>query len=163
MALIDAMSTLLTCVSTELSPSAAQSFLTTGGLLASWDACCEGQAWVRLGSQEAVKAPKMGMRPTVPCAQTWLVTLGVGVLRCAAQMNDRGDPPSAEDVTADAVQTVLDKDAILRAVQCCLPTTEGVSSFALTRWDALGPDGGCVGGEWTLAMTVQTLDCEDPP
>ncbi len=161
MALIDAMQSLLDCSRNQLDPPVASGYLTTGGLLTTWDNCCEGQTWVRLASQEAIAAPKMGMRPQAPCRRSWLVTLGVGALRCAATMNDQGEAPPPEAVTANARQTVVDKDALIEAVQCCLPSTAGVQSFELTRWDALGPDGGCVGGEWTLTMVVQTIDCED--
>jgi len=160
MALVDAMQALLDCASEATGIERA--FLTSG-LMVSWDACeCDGQLWVRLISQEAMTVPKMGMAAQHPCRRTWLVSLGIGTLRCAVGMSDTGELPSPAALTADAAKVIIDKDVLLDSAQCCLPAVQGVKSFALNRWDALGPDGGCVGGEWTLQMIVQTEDCAEP-
>ena len=152
---------LLTCSTEHLTPTPGRSFITTG-LSPAWDACCEGQAWVRVESLDpaGTRPVKMGMKNGDPCVRTWRATVGIGVLRCAAPLRDDGSMPSDDQITADALQALTDQEALQRAVECCL-TTAGtrVSSVVLTRWNALGPDGGCVGGEWIAQMVFEMGGC----
>jgi hypothetical protein len=152
---------LLSCATAALDPAPARAFVAPGQMVA-FDDCCDGQVWTRLVALEPQQASKLGA--TVgqgPCGQLWAVTVGVGVLRCAAGMTDQGTPPTAAAMTADAVQMAADLNALADAIYCCLAEQLPAVSrqFRLSRWDPIGPDGGCVGGEWITQMVLQNIGC----
>lgn len=151
---------LLDCATEQLSPAPGRRFVTTG-LAPAWDECCDGQVWVRVESLDVVgtRPVKMGMKTGEPCIRTWRATVGIGSLRCAAPLRDDGTMPTDSQITGDAAQVLLDQAALRRAVECCMTLSGSVTSLLLTRWNALGPDGGCVGGEWIAALTFETSGC----
>jgi hypothetical protein len=57
--------------------------------------------------------------------------------------------PTEADQGEVAVATYLDMGAILDAVRCC-----DLPEVAFGSWDALGPQGGCGGGEWTVTVDL---------
>lgn len=113
-----------------------------GGSVA-WDDCCDGQAWVRVVSVEPSYQARCGI-------VRWTVTLGIGVLRCAAVLNDDGVAPSPRQITADGHEMIADMDAIAHLFQCNdLPLDP-----LLGNWTPQGPNGGCHGGEWAATVTL---------
>lgn len=159
------LTTLLECSVAALDPTPALAFVTSG-IAPAWDNCCDGMIWTRVQSIEMTRPPTMGMTPGDPCRRSWLATIGVGVLRCAAGMTGNDGawvPPPASAITADAMQVLADEAAVLNAVHCCVPPSTAMKSLAAVRWDALGPDGGCVGGEWTVNVVIQTYECAPSP
>ena len=156
-----ALSELLRCAAASLDPPADRELIVTGEF-ANWDECCAGQVWSRLASVETLTTPKLGHSPQLPCRRSWVVNAMVGVLRCATSVDNSGRLPSPAAVTADSMQVVADQAALLNAVHCCVPDLPGVLAIELDRWQSLGPDGGCLGGEWSLTLTVQTDDCPPP-
>jgi len=158
------LTALLGCTVAALNPTPKVSFVATG-IAPAWDECCEGMAWVRVQSLEMVRPPAMGMTLGDPCRRSWLTTVGVGALRCASTVQDIGGnwAPKPSAITADSMQVLLDEAAILNAMHCCVPPSTALKSLTVVRWDALGPEGGCVGGEWTVNLTVQSYECAEPP
>lgn len=118
-----------------------------------FDDCCDGTLWVRVdniqpGWPEPEPAP-------FPCHRGWTATIEVGIVRCAATVDDQGESPSAEAVTADAYQQNIDRGLLSEAIACCWSTT----AYAVESWVPLD-GGGCIGGVWTIR--VRTTDCPCP-
>lgn len=122
------------------------------GLEVAWDTCgedpcsdCDGQLW---GAIQGIN-PVEGQRGTGCEAWTW--TAQVGSVRCAAKPKDDGSPPSVEAVQNDAIRQALDADGILRGIKCCPTQRVRDAGIVVESWVPLGPDGGCVGGAWTIS------------
>ena len=115
-----------------------------------WDDCCEegGQVWVRVINI----VPMAGKVPTCPVLG-WRATLGVGTIRCAHVLDDDGNPPTPEEMTQDTERMTQDLANLGRALLC----EAGISS--VVNWLPAGPDGGCVGGEWTVTITYDWCGC----
>lgn len=122
-----------------------------------WDNAC-GQLWVRLvrllphtPSGRQAGAASAACRPDY-----WIATVGVGVIRCVATVNDRGQPPKDSRMTDDALGIWADAEALQCAlVGLTIPRTYG--PVTVTDWSPLGPEGGAAGGEWGL--TIKVSDC----
>jgi hypothetical protein len=126
------------------------------GAEVAWDDCCDGQLWIRVINQ----LPNSGVRNASgqPCGvATWTVTLGLGVLRCAASIDDQGRAPAAADLTANTLAMLADQAALSEAIQCAI--TPAVEKLVVLRWDPIGPSGGCVGGEWQFTVTLMNCAC----
>jgi hypothetical protein len=149
---------LLECANSAVSPQVGRAYLAPGNAIA-WDDCCNGQLWVRLVSLDSLTFAKMGATAVDPCGLTWTATIGLGILRCSSTISDRGEIASAEVVSMETLQMLADEAALCEAIYCCdaLP----LNKFVVTRWDPLGPEGGCVGGEWTMTMQVNNYGCSD--
>jgi len=122
-----------------------------------WDDCCEGQLWVRVAETTPTgSGPQAGTRQ--PCGvHLWQVLLGIGVMRCAAVVKDDGTPPTPAELTADTLAMTQDRADIEEAIKCGVaPLTE---QMHFVRWDPLGPQGGCVGGEWLFFVKMGTCSC----
>ena len=151
---------LLGCAEREVDPPAARVFLAPG-LEVAWDACCDGQLWVRVvgvadGSDRVPVVPRLADGSS--CAPpAWVVTLGVGVLRCTPVVDDRGRAPSADALTGSAGQVLEDMAAVAGAVVCC----SGLSGVGGMLWTPLGPEGGCAGGEWTFDVVLRGCGCDE--
>jgi hypothetical protein len=126
-----------------------------------WDGCECGQVWVRLISI----APATGRRTSsftsvLPCGvELWTVEVGIGVLRCAATLDDSGRAPSAAALTADTLQMTQDQANLSAAIQCEMSHIWQVDRLSPVSWLPLGPDGGCVGGEWRVTTLVDNCRC----
>lgn len=122
------------------------------GAEVAWDVCeatdvANGQLWAALQplnniSTRAGKCARM----------VW--TAQIGITRCAAGPDNSGNPPPVEEVTADAIQQALDADTIASLIHCCLPADDSPlqlhEDVELVSWTPLTPQGGCVGGFWTV-------------
>lgn len=155
------LSTALVCAREGLTVPAGRVLVSPGGEVA-WDACCDGQLWTRL-----IELAPMGASTNTsftsasvnaPCGVLmWQAVVGVGVLRCAAVVNDAGDAPTPAVLTAEALAVTQDAADLAAALQCCLAPQ--VSKLRMVRWDPLGPEGGCVGGEWQVTLLVDNCQC----
>lgn len=160
--LTSVLTELLGCAQATLDPVPKLAFVATG-FAVTWDDCCNGQTWSRLEAVDEVTAPKMGHAPQHPCQRTWAVTAGLGALRCSALSADGGSP-GGPAMTADSLQVIRDQARLLTAIQCCVPMIPGLlTAPRITRWVSMGPEGGCVGGEWAMTLTVGSYDCAEPP
>lgn len=158
----DLLGEMLDVAKCSLDPAPGRAALYSGAQVA-YDDCCDGQVWVRLISLEPHTGDPRTSRAMGPCGViAWRASIGVGVLRCAAKMADNGDPPPPGVLTAETLQMTRDMSALSEAVTCTIPRTiQGLMKMQVTRWDPLGPEGGCVGGEWTVQALVNTCQCPD--
>lgn len=127
------------------------------GRAVAWDDCCSGQVWARLVALQPAAAQPARRPGLEPCAvPTFILTVELGIVRCAATVDDRGNAPSPRQITADGQQGINDMAALLGVLRC----TPGLRS--LERWNPDGPDGGCHGGYWTATLEVHNcLGCEE--
>lgn len=131
----------------------ASRVLLSPGENAAWDECCQGQLWVRLASI-LPQVDQRGIGASVPCGVMWWVaTIELGILRCAASLDSRGNAPSASAISSDAVGTWQDAQVLQRVFLCDAATRSIIS------WVPLGTDGGCTGGAWTYTMKLDTCGC----
>ena len=135
------------------------------GTTVAWDNCCEpgGQLYVRL----VEVFPTAGTTAAFPsidsqqqCGVSMLAAqLAVGVIRCAHTVDDEGNPPTAQEMTVDALKTTEDMSSLLQAITCCWGPEQ--RQWKLSNWTPQGVRGGCVGGEWTVYVAVSPCGC--PP
>lgn len=137
------------------------------GATAPWDSCgqsaggAEGQAWVavpRVWPSDDFPAEMVGPHRCAP--RGFAAEMTVGILRCAATVDSSGAPPTSEAVTADALKTSRDRAVALDAIVCCLMGDDAdPGTYRLGGWTPLGPDGGCVGGTWSVTVAVPACRC----
>lgn len=127
--------------------------LVPGGAAVAWDDCCEGKAWVRVVRIfPSVRFPEQ-VQGALNCHTASLACeLEVGVLRCASTVDEQGEPPSAEQLTADAVRTVCDAEAMYQAI--IADFSPGLGALALGQYLPTDVDGGCVGGTMTVTFPL---------
>lgn len=113
--------------------------------------CSQGQcgmAWVRVMAvfpYQTFPSPAVDTRCHLPLA----LTCEVGVVRCMPMPGDDGTPPTKADMEEAALLQTADMLAIYRAVVCC-----GATYKAVAGWQAVGPQGDCVGGFWVVHLAV---------
>lgn len=116
------------------------------GLEVAWDDVCPGLLWGRVVRLDAVMAaPKANGEP---CGVSfWDVQLGLGVVRCVATVDRKGNPPTFAEVSANGEEMLLDiattRDAILT-----------IHNPRVMTWQPLGPLGGGAGGEWITSHRI---------
>lgn len=99
-----------------------------------------GTLWVRLVDVFASSVFPEPHEGPGGCQLPMAATVAVGVSRCA--------PLDTSELTEAALATVADSAAIRRAL-CCLPR-----EVAPLRYVAMGPQGGCHGGEWVAVVSL---------
>lgn len=148
------MYTILNAVTEQLQDEPPGRVILAPGANVTHDDCCEGQVWVRVQRID----PMTGRTPatTAPCGILgWVATLGVGIVRCAAVLDDQGNAPTPEAVTVDTVGMNEDAAALVQGIMC-----SGVVR-SVEQWMPSGPMGGCVGGEWTCTVRYDVCRCEE--
>lgn len=127
------------------------------GLNIAWDACgsgCEdqkdGQLWANITT--------MTSETDGGNCERIIWTADVGIVRCAATLDNEGNPPPVSAEEHDAWQQAADSDSIRKAIRCC-DGSDSIHDVELVTWTALGPDGGCVGGAWTIRGVLE--DCSN--
>lgn len=151
--LIDMMESYTREAQRALSPAPDRVILVQPGQSAAWDGNCDGQLWTRLSGF----APGPGSSPDrrhgvdLCAVPVFTVTLEMGIIRCAAQMDNRGKPPSGDRITEDGHQSIDDMSALLGVLSCHRRTR------SVTTWTPRGPEGGYHGGFWTF--TVEASNC----
>lgn len=128
------------------------------GEAVAFDDCCEGQVWSRLVTMGAAQAARTGAQPgTSVCASPHFVaTLELGIVRCAATLNNQGQAPSPDRITDDGEQGLDDMAALFEVLKC----SDLVRS--LGQWSPVGPQGGCFGGAWQFTVRLNNcFDCNE--
>lgn len=158
----EAMSGVLACVRDaliEADRDVSLAHLAPGGEVA-WDACCDGQLWVRLIDVYPTNPFPTEDTQQLRCTIVELAArIGVGVMRCAHTVDDNGRPPTAAEMTADTVETTADATIVSSALMCCTPNLPIIRSIKLGHWTPAGPQGGCVGGEWQALIALDWCGC----
>lgn len=164
MRLADAIDELFECSLDGIDPPVCRSFKNPGEG-APHDNCeknrstgADGQLWIaHLLSQAGWPSPTG--EPTT-CATPFTETIEIGIVRCAqGKVTDKGTPPPAELVTADAEQQESDRLAIRNAILCC--SAIDAKDLIIGDWVPIDPQGGCVGGVWTVLIRDAGCNCNN--
>lgn len=123
--------------------------------------CGNGQAWVRLvESYPSTNFPNpidFTAQAAVGCDAPLAVTVEMGVARCAPVVSEdrpsSGESPTAGQWRETAQLQFADMSAMRRAVQCCMDEKRAVKKYTLGTYEPFGPEGGCVGGTWTVTFS----------
>lgn len=118
--------------------------------LAAVGSCSGGMAWVRLANSYA-STTFPDADAIAGCSVLLAAQFEIGVLRPIILGNDRRNPTSDELVAATRVQ-LSDMTAMHRAIRCCVGGSEVDFVYALGDYTPEGPDGGLLGGSWTLTV-----------
>lgn len=156
--IVPALSALLSTAYDHLAVKPGRTILAPGAQVA-WDDCCDGQMWVRVVSvTPAYQTSRSGNVASACAPVRWDVVLGLGILRCAAVLDDDGNAPTAKAISADAATMVSDMGALADAVIC--HEHLDLERVVLGAWSPQGPQGGCHGGEWSVTARVLVCGCE---
>lgn len=115
------------------------------------DSCDDcGMAWVRLVS--VYPSAGVGIADTTigNCSKELGFDVEIGIMRCYVVGDGRGNPTPPEEVREAAALAALDAETMWRAVACCPAITS--KEYVMGQYQPLGPEGGVVGGVWTLSM-----------
>ncbi|MGW2100357.1 hypothetical protein ACWCPX_22165 [Streptomyces olivaceoviridis] len=96
------------------------------------------------------------------------VELVITVLRCAPGPTEDGCPPTCEELREAARILHVDSLTVYNALLCCLPHTAPAGRrgrrFVLGQQRTVGPQGGCVGIEQTVAVALPPCPpCTEEP
>jgi hypothetical protein len=151
-----ALERLVTCLCESLETQGAGPTCWCGiwpGDNVSWEFCGEcrggtcGMGYVKVDSVfPTTTGPERAGGGT--CHTPLSATIQVGALRCLP-VPASGEIPSPDVMAQVAADQFADMLAMRYAVSCC-----GVDMEVLNAYQALGPQGACVGGEWTFVMPV---------
>lgn len=111
-----------------------------------------GIAWVRLVSAYPSNSVGAALLEPGNCAFGQGLDLEMGVLRCISAGDEFGNPPTPEEYLAAAELQVADLLIMQRALFCCdaIPQRDVI----LSQYQPIGPEGGLVGGAYTMSMAV---------
>lgn len=134
------------------------------------DLCCEGFAYVRLGTvfaSDAFPEEDINRQADSNCPPpSWAVELVAGIVRCVPVGGENGEMPTCADWTSAAVQNFADAQA-LRAAACCFiqqvrdtnnPQLVGMSAL-IGRQEQGDPLGGCIERRMTITVQIPNCDC----
>lgn len=132
-----------------------------------WDICCvagraEGQAWVQLSGTDPTNDFPRQTGPQRLGFGEWAVSVTLGIIRCAAVVDEQGNPPSVDALMANAEKVNRDRMLLQMAIECCfLPELDVEGGYIIGGWRPLGPNGGCVGGQQTLQFVSEVCGCPE--
>lgn len=114
-----------------------------------------GMAWVRVTTAwPSASFPNATAQAS--CAAPLAFGVELGVLYCAPGAAADGDPPGMS-AQFDAVRLQLAAmNSIRRAVICCFPGRRA-SDVVLGVYNPMGPEGGVVGGYWSISVAEGAL------
>lgn len=152
---LEVMNKLLDCAQTFIDP-VCRAFINPGPN-APHDVCsCEGtgdgQLWV--GNIDSLAGWPPTAAPNMNCNMFFTEQIELGIVRCAKSvLVDVDYFPTEADMFADTEQQQTDKDALKKAILCCW----GVDGRDILPpiWEPIPPQGGCVGGIWTMFIRGQ--------
>lgn len=157
------MEGLLACVAGalfECGVPVCRSFVSTAPVVP-WDICCAcndgvGQLWVSVDRIDANLVGTAGGE--VKCNTSYEANVWVGLLRCALTQDDAGGPPSADDLTEEAMRILQDRLIVTQAIRCCYGANHEIADFTIRSWEALA-GGGCVGGRTNVTIRFADPKC----
>jgi hypothetical protein len=77
----------------------------------------------------------------------------LGTFMCVADLDDQGNPPSAEQQTTDALHILDTMEKLRCAADAVITGHFSRKSALLGAWFPIGPSGGCAGGYWPLSLS----------
>ena len=107
-------------------------------------------AWVRLVSIYPSAGVGVADVTIGNCSKELGYDVEIGVMRCYALGDAHGNPPAPADVREAAALAALDAESMFKAVACCPAISS--KDYVMGNYQPLGPEGGVVGGVWTLSM-----------
>jgi hypothetical protein len=117
-----------------------------------WDECCDGMLYVKVINVTPVQGNTKANG--MPCGiLAWSVQFGIGVLRCVATIDDRGNPPGAVKINADGAQFSKDMSNLLASVVC-------LGEATINEAVPLGPQGTCAGSEVRFTLRLPVCGCD---
>lgn len=108
----------------------------------------DGMAWVRLASTVPSTVFPSQDFSLNNCGKTLAAEIEVGVLHCAPRIGADKAPPTEVEQFEAARRQVATMAAMRSAILCCQELNEG--DMVLGDYSPLGPNGGLVGGSWTV-------------
>lgn len=106
-----------------------------------------GMAWVRLAAVAPITGVGLPSIVVNNCNAEIGYDAEVGIMRCAPVGDTDGTPPPSDDLLQAADLQIADMFAMYRAIACC----GALGDFIIETYTPVGPDGGAVGGFWTLS------------
>jgi hypothetical protein len=147
----DTLTLLAACLCGEVTPDTCFCGIIPGDQVpAAYAGNCNqkcGMAWVRLVSVYPASGILVPNQSPKNCAAGLGFSVEMGVLRCA-HVGTAERPPTSAEQMVDAQMQHADMLAMRRAVYCC----PGSNDWILGGYIPTGPQGGLVGGVWTLDM-----------
>lgn len=121
-----------------------------------WASDCQGLSWVNVLRLYRTTSFPSERDESRPCGGARVAVIQVGAARCAATLDDQGNPPAAADMEHDALAGLDDANrlerAICRARKWC-QERELVTDDVWTGAEPIGPSGGALA--WVQTWTVQ--------
>jgi hypothetical protein len=109
-----------------------------------------GMAWVRLlGAYPASGVAAQDQTPG-NCGAGIGADIEVGIMRCMIVGDAQGNPPTPTQLLDTTALQMADAEAMRRAILCC--STIPNHDMLLGTYTPLGPNGGLVGGVWSLSV-----------
>lgn len=112
----------------------------------------QGMAWVRVGAVYPSSVFPAQDQSASGCLMPMAVQIEVGALYCAPVVEGRSKNPPGLGAMFDSTRLQMAAmAAMLRAIECCLGAASR-KGVALGPYAPIGPDGGVVGGSWTVTV-----------
>jgi hypothetical protein len=110
-----------------------------------------GMAWVRLSAiNEWVD--ETGVADFSRCASLFTATFEMGIVRCHQTLDESGNPMSMT-YQSEATRVQLAEMAAMKRVLLCSSLMAN-RNVTLGGYQPIGPDGGCVGGSWSVLVDM---------
>lgn len=126
------------------------------------DDCCSGTAWIRLISASpytSFPTPALS-RNRIDCPPSqWMMTVELGVARCACSLHDDGSPPDCCCMEDEVARAMSDRAAMNRAVFCCFADLVDCE-ITVGQYLPLSTTGGCLGGTIQVTFAFDECICE---
>lgn len=149
-ALADCLCTEL--VSSGLPPTCICSPMPGEAIAADYVSSEQGMAWVRVASVYPSSVFPAQDQSAAGCLMPMAIQLEVGALYCAPVVEGRSkNPPGLAAMYDSARLQMAAMAAMQRAIECCLGSVSR-KHVSLGPYAPLGPDGGVVGGFWTVTV-----------
>lgn len=132
-----------------------------------WDNCCAdgGQLYLRVPDIFPTGGPGTAFpQPDTrqACGVTMFgVKIALGTIRCASTIDDNNYPPTAATMTSEAAQLFADMTILFGVLNNEVHTLKGIHSLKVEKWTPIGPQGGCMSGEWTAFIAIDP-GCQRP-
>jgi hypothetical protein len=128
--------------------------------------CCAGFAWVRVLNIYPTRSfPALDQTPDRCIPPVWAMQVELGIDRCAPAICDTAGNPCCDSELVGVAQQLLDRDAMIRALYCCLPALDEPGAPRMDEiltgpWVANGAEGGCYSS--TMTATIRFINAVAP-